>query len=90
MQDQPLHLSLEQVESLILSLYQSNPPEVIATTQALLSQFQSSPQAWSMVHCLLERPDEKVKFFGALTVIIKLNKERYVAYSSHQCLGQPG
>ena len=31
-----------------------------------------------MVHQLLERPDDKVKFFGALTVIIKLNKERCV------------
>ncbi|KND92626.1 Importin beta-like protein [Tolypocladium ophioglossoides CBS 100239] len=70
MQDQPLHLSLDQVES-------PNPPDVIATTQATLSRFQSSPQAWSMVRHLLERPDEKVKFFGALTVIIKLNKESF-------------
>ncbi|PNY23890.1 Importin beta-like protein [Tolypocladium capitatum] len=75
MQDQPLHLSLDQVESLILSLYQPNPPDVIATAQATLSRFQSSPQAWSVVRHLLERPDEKVKFFGVLTVIIKLNKE---------------
>lgn len=63
---------------LVLSLYQPNPPDVIATTQATLSRFQSSPQAWSMVRHLLERPDEKVKFFGALTVIIKLNNERCV------------
>lgn len=31
-----------------------------------------------MIHLLLERPDEKVRFFGALTVIIKLNKEKCV------------
>ncbi|PFH55465.1 hypothetical protein XA68_18268 [Ophiocordyceps unilateralis] len=36
---------------------------------------QCSPQAWSFIQDLLERPDDKVKFFGVLTVIIKLNKE---------------
>lgn len=34
-----------------------------------------------MIHSLLERPDEKVRFFGALTIIIKLNKERCVGRS---------
>ncbi|KAL3959055.1 hypothetical protein ACCO45_007217 [Purpureocillium lilacinum] len=76
MQDeQPVRLSLDQVETLILSLYQANPPEVISKAQATLAWFQGSPQAWPMIHQLLERPDDKVKFFGALTVIIKLNKE---------------
>ncbi|RDA83248.1 hypothetical protein CP532_4161 [Ophiocordyceps camponoti-leonardi (nom. inval.)] len=42
---------------------------------ASLSCFQCSPQAWAMIQDLLERPDENVKFFGALTVIIKLNRE---------------
>ncbi|KAM4055643.1 importin 13 [Hirsutella rhossiliensis] len=75
MEDAAPPLSLDQVESLIFSLYQRNHPDVIVATQASLSQFQGSPQAWSMIHLLLERPDEKVRFFGALTVIIKLNKE---------------
>ncbi|KJZ75979.1 hypothetical protein HIM_04435 [Hirsutella minnesotensis 3608] len=75
MEEQSPQLSLDQAETLILSLYQRNPPEVIAATQATLSQFQGSPQAWAMVQGLLDRSDEKVKFFGALTVIIKLNKE---------------
>ncbi|KAJ6439975.1 Armadillo-type fold protein [Purpureocillium lavendulum] len=73
--EQPVQLSLDQVESLILSLYQANSPEVIAKAQSTLAVFQGSPQAWPMIHRLLDRPDDKVKFFGALTVIIKLNRE---------------
>ncbi|RCI10987.1 hypothetical protein L249_5439 [Ophiocordyceps polyrhachis-furcata BCC 54312] len=75
MEDPRLHLSLDQVEHLILSLYQPNPPQIIADAQASLSRFQCSPRAWAMIQDLLERPDENVKFFGALTLIIKLNKE---------------
>lgn len=37
-----------------------------------------------MARDLLSRPDSKVKFFGALTIIIKLNNERYVC-----CLKPP-
>ncbi|KAH6893595.1 armadillo-type protein [Thelonectria olida] len=68
------HLELTCVQ-LILSLYRPNTPEVISRIQATLSQLQSSPQAWAMARDLLSRPDDKVKFFGALTIIIKLNNE---------------
>lgn len=51
---------------------------MIAHTQSALSRLQSSPQAWVIARDLLARPDEKVKFFGALTIIIKLNTKRYV------------
>lgn len=61
---------------LILSLYHPNPPEVISRTQSTLSRLQSSPQAWLMARELLSCQDDKVKFFGALTIIIKLNNER--------------
>lgn len=60
-------------------MYESKTPENIATNQALLANFQSLPQAWILARELLQRPDEKVRFFGALTIIIKLNRERYVA-----------
>lgn len=68
-------LSLDEVQFLILSLYQPNSPQIIADAQACLSRFQCSSQAWTMIQDLLQCPDENVKFFGALTVIIKLNKE---------------
>ncbi|PKK43485.1 hypothetical protein CI102_12474 [Trichoderma harzianum] len=75
MQDELLPSEVEQVESLILSLYEPASPSTISKTQATLSRLQGSPQAWSLAHHLLGRPDEKVKFFGALTIIVKLNTE---------------
>ncbi|UKZ78094.1 hypothetical protein TrVFT333_005828 [Trichoderma virens FT-333] len=75
MQDELLPSEIEQVESLILSLYEPASPSTISKTQATLSRLQGSPQAWSLAHHLLGRPDEKVKFFGALTIIVKLNTE---------------
>ncbi|CAH0042958.1 unnamed protein product [Clonostachys solani] len=75
MDSQAPPLTVEQVESLILALYQANQPDVIASTQASLTQLQGSPQAWSIARDLLTRPDEKVKFHGALIIIIKLNTE---------------
>ncbi|KAK8146352.1 hypothetical protein G3M48_003209 [Beauveria asiatica] len=66
---------LERVEQLIISLYQPNPPEVIASTQAALARIQSLPQAWALSKELLSRRDEKVQFFGVLTIIIKLNTQ---------------
>ncbi|KAM0550766.1 hypothetical protein ACHAPJ_008629 [Fusarium lateritium] len=75
MADDPIPTSIPEVESLILTLYQPNPPEIIARTQAVLSRLQGSPQAWGLARDLLGRPEEQVKFFGALTIIIKLNTE---------------
>ncbi|KAH7308240.1 armadillo-type protein [Stachybotrys elegans] len=75
MNEEGISLSLDQVESLILSLYQPNPPEIITKTQATLSRLQSSQHAWILARHLLGRSDEKVKFFGVLTIIIKLNTE---------------
>ncbi|KAJ3532919.1 hypothetical protein NM208_g8220 [Fusarium decemcellulare] len=75
MEEQAVPTSIPEVEALILSLYQPNPPETIARTQATLSRLQGSPQAWAIARDLLGQSDEKVKFFGALTIIIKLNTE---------------
>ncbi|KID69796.1 importin 13, partial [Metarhizium hybridum] len=75
MEDNTLPWSLDKVESLISSLYEPRQPNAITEAQALLANFQSSPQAWILAHELLRRPDEKGKFFGALTIIVKLNRE---------------
>lgn len=77
------------VTKLILSLYQPASPSTISKTQSTLSRLQSSPQAWSLAHHLLGRPDEKVQFFGALTIIVKLNTEKYVRRSVHYALSPP-
>lgn len=60
---------------LILALYRPAPPEVIARTQDALQRLQRSQLGWQFAHGMLERPDDQVKFFGALTIIIKLNTE---------------
>ncbi|OAA44912.1 importin 13 [Metarhizium rileyi] len=75
MEDNTLSWSIERVEYLISSLYEPGQPNVITEAQALLANFQSSPQAWILAHELLGRSNEKGKFFGALTVIVKLNRE---------------
>lgn len=61
---------------LISQLYEPGQPNIITEAQALLANFQSSSQAWILARELLKRPDEKGKFFGALTIIVKLNRER--------------
>ena len=41
-----------------------------------MQRLQRSAQGWLLARELLGRPDEKVKFIGALTIIVKLNTER--------------
>lgn len=69
----PLPSSLDEVETLILALYQPNPPETVSRIQDVLQRVQRSPQGWQISHGLLEKSNDNVKFFGALTIIVKLN-----------------
>lgn len=71
----PSH-SLLTLRQLVLSLYQPAPPEVIARTQEALQRLQRSHSGWQFAYGMLERPNDQVKFFGALIIIIKLNTER--------------
>lgn len=71
-----LHASALTLAQLILALYQPAPPEVIARTQEALQRLQRSPSAWQFAQGLLERPNDQVKFFGVLIVIVKINTER--------------
>jgi hypothetical protein len=50
---------------------------VIAATQRKLTEIQYSSRSWAIARDLLTRADEKVRFHGALIIIIKLNTERY-------------
>lgn len=69
--------SFPEVEQLVERLYAPNPPQVIARIQEVLQQVQKSPEGWQLASALLDRPNVSVRFFGALTVIVKLNTERY-------------
>lgn len=63
---------------LVLALYEPSPPHVISHVQGTLHRIQKSPSAWLIARDLLGHGDDKVKFFGALTIIVKLNTERSV------------
>ncbi|SPN98302.1 uncharacterized protein DNG_01356 [Cephalotrichum gorgonifer] len=67
--------SIAEVESLILRLYDPVSPAVVASIQEVLQRLQKSPQAWILARELLSRPSEKVRFFGALTLMVKLNTD---------------
>jgi hypothetical protein len=69
---------------LIFSLYNPGTPHTtIATIQETLQRLQKSPEGWWLAQTLLDRTvtsaaGDQVKFFGALTIIVKLNTERCV------------
>ncbi|GAW24311.1 hypothetical protein ANO14919_138950 [Xylariales sp. No.14919] len=72
----PIPTTLPGVEHLINELYKPNPPETISQIQEALQRLQKSPQGWQLAQSLLARPGDNIKFFGALTIIVKLNTER--------------
>ncbi|KAI1431402.1 armadillo-type protein [Xylaria sp. CBS 124048] len=72
----PVPTTLPEVEHLINELYRPNPPEKVARLQEVLQSLQKSPQGWQLAQGLLARHGDNIKFFGALTIIVKLNTER--------------
>ncbi|KAI8265213.1 Importin beta-like protein kap111 [Colletotrichum sp. SAR 10_99] len=75
--DGRLPTTIQEAEALVLALYEPAPPEAIARIQEVLHRLQRSPSGWWIARDLLSHNDDKVKFFGALTLIVKLNTERY-------------
>ncbi|KAK3692694.1 armadillo-type protein [Podospora appendiculata] len=75
MEHLPLPSSLAEVESLIRALYQPNAPATIAQIQEVLQRLQKSPQGWQLAQSLIASRDDNIKFYAALTVIVKLNRD---------------
>ncbi|KAG7070567.1 importin 13 [Colletotrichum scovillei] len=73
--------TIQEAEALVLALYEPSPPETIARIQETLHRMQRSPSGWWIARDLLGYADDKVKFFGALTLIVKLNTERFSSLS---------
>ncbi|OLN81517.1 Importin beta-like protein [Colletotrichum chlorophyti] len=73
----------QEAEALVLALYQPAPPETIARIQETLHHMQRTPSGWWIARDLLAHADDKVKFFGALTLIVKLNTERQAFQTAH-------
>ena len=69
---------------MIITLYDPHTPHgTIIAVQDVLQRLQRSAEGWRLAQTLLERPvdsaaSDQVRFFGALTIIIKLNTETCV------------
>ncbi|KXH59971.1 hypothetical protein CSAL01_08649 [Colletotrichum salicis] len=73
--------TIQEAEALVSALYEPSSPETIARIQETLHRMQRSPSGWWIARDLLGSADDKVKFFGALTLIVKLNTERFSSLS---------
>jgi hypothetical protein len=62
----------------IRALYQPNPPQTIAVLEKALQKLQTSDEGWQLATSLMPSPDSNIKFFAALTLIVKLNRDRFV------------
>ncbi|KAF1850945.1 ARM repeat-containing protein [Cucurbitaria berberidis CBS 394.84] len=70
-----LPLGFEEIERLVKSLYEPGQGKKIAQTEATLRVLQRSPQGWEIADALLKSDNEQVRFFGALTLTVKLNAD---------------
>jgi hypothetical protein len=81
---QAFPLSFEEIERLVKSLYDPGHAKKISQNEATLRVLQRSPQGWEIADALLKSNDEQVRFFGALTLTVKLNADscviRHVLY----------
>lgn len=62
-------------QQLVLQLYQPGASEKVGKTQEALQNLQRSPEGWQLANSLLGNEAESVRFFGALTFIVKLNTD---------------
>ncbi|KAF2868410.1 armadillo-type protein [Massariosphaeria phaeospora] len=72
---QAFPLALDEIERLVRSLYDPGQAKKMAETEATLRILQRSPQGWEIGDALLNSTDENTRFFGALTLTIKLNAD---------------
>lgn len=72
---QSFPLALDEIERLVKSLYEPGQGKKIAETEATLRVLQRSPQGWEIADALLKSDNEQVRFFGALTLTVKLNAD---------------
>lgn len=72
---QAFPLSFEEIERLVKSIYDPGQAKKISQNEATLRVLQRSPQGWELADALLKSEDEQVRFFGALTLTVKLNAD---------------
>lgn len=74
-QHQGFPLSFVEIEGLVKAFYDPGNAKKITQTEATLRVLQRSPQGWEIADALLKSDDEQVRFFGALTLTVKLNAD---------------
>ncbi|KAF1915474.1 armadillo-type protein [Ampelomyces quisqualis] len=72
---QSFPLSFAEIEGLVKSLYDPGNAKQISQNEATLKVLQRSSQGWEIADALLKNTDEQVRFFGALTLTVKLNAD---------------
>lgn len=72
---QAFPLGFEEIERLVKSLYEPGQGKKISQTEATLRVLQRSPRGWEIGDGLLKSDDEQARFFGALTLTVKLNAD---------------
>lgn len=73
----PSPQNLEEFETLIKRFYQPSNLDLISSIERHLQWHQRSEQGWDMADALLRSNDVNVRFFGALTLAVKLNTSGY-------------
>lgn len=68
-------LGYDEIERLVKSLADPGNAKTISQNEATLRVLQRSSQGWEIADALLKSDDEQVRFFGALTLTIKLNAD---------------
>jgi hypothetical protein len=74
--------SVAEVADLVRRLYQPGNAALIIKIQDQLQQLQRSSEGWQLADALLADPDDKVRFFGALTFTVKLNNDGSVQHQT--------
>jgi hypothetical protein len=80
---QAFPLGFDDIEELVKSLYNPGNAKKISQNEATLRILQRSPQGWEIADALLKSNDEQVRFFGALTLTVKLNADSCVLAKGH-------
>jgi hypothetical protein len=60
---------------LITQLYSHGRPGQVVKTQETLQKLQRSPEGWQLASSLMNNKDQQIRFFAALTFIVKLNTD---------------
>jgi len=71
--------SMQEIESLVLSMYQPGVPgPQLVEIQKRIQLWQNSELGWDIGNAMLSSSDSIVQFMGAVTINNKFNGQKYV------------